>query len=431
MTQDLGDRRLYVGGSDVGAIIGVSPYCSPIELWQQKVGLAEQDVNEAMLAGSILEDSIVALYEQRTGYRTQRRNAPYVHPDYAYIQGHVDRIVVGEPGLMDAKASAYGPGYGEAGTDQVPPHVRVQMAVYLGLTGRDWCDVALLRNLRLDVYRIHHDPELYGQLVAVTVDFWTEHVLTGIPPAVDGTEGYRRFLANRFPSDSGIEMVATPEMALLIDELAGVRQDAKALETRQTLIENRIREAMGEASVLLAPGGKVTWKKNKDSARIDWKGVAEDLDAVRVSATLQLEPTGILGEGYTRLSTGELVIEWMTDADVQAVRRSSRAGNGASSPWVAHPGEMYRKTAIKRLMKRLPLGTDAETALAHEAEMEAETPTAPRPVARSLAVVREKLGITSGATSPDPEPVDDVPASPDSGDEPEDFGMVFDAADAK
>lgn len=220
------------------------------------------------------------------------------------------------------------------------------------------------------------------------------------------------------------------------------------------------------------------------------------LDAVRVSATLQLEPTGILGEGYiidyggkaqfeagyrglmklarrsgivasmdsqvvynndrfgiqlgtdpriehvpstdsadrggfrgvyawARLSTGELVIEWMTDADVQAVRRSSRAGNGASSPWVAHPGEMFRKTAIKRLMKRLPLGTDAETALAHEAEMEAETPTAARPVSRSIATVREKLGIPSGPVAPDP--VEDVPAV----DEAEDFGMVFDAADAK
>jgi recombination protein RecT len=215
------------------------------------------------------------------------------------------------------------------------------------------------------------------------------------------------------------------------------------------------------------------------------------LDAIRVSATLQLEPTGILGEGYiidyggkaqfeagyrglmklarrsgivasmdsqvvynndqfgiqlgtdpridhvpstdsadrggfrgvyawARLGTGELVIEWMTDADVQAVRKSSRAGNGASSPWVAHPGEMYRKTAIKRLMKRLPLGTDAETALAHEAERE-QTSTAPqRPVSRSLTAVRERLGV--GAPVAVPEPSEAVPDD----DDPEGFGALLD-----
>jgi len=277
VSQDLGDRTKYIGGSDVGAILGVSPYSSPIELWLEKTGQATTETNEAMLAGSVLEDSIVTLYEQRTGHTTQRKAAPYVHPDHPYLRGHIDRLIVGERGLMDAKASAYGPGYGEAGTDQVPPHVRVQMAWYLGLSGRSWCDVALLRNLRLDIYRIEHDPELYAGLVSVAVDFWTENVLTGTPPTVDGTDDYRRFLSSRFPKDDGVEMVATPELALLVDELAAVRADADIVERRRTLVENRIREAMGEASALLAPGGKVTWRKNKDSARTDWQLVAESL----------------------------------------------------------------------------------------------------------------------------------------------------------
>lgn len=305
MTQDLGDRRTYLGASDVGAIIGVSPFTSPIELWQLKVGQTEQDVSDAMRMGTLLEDAVCQLYEERTGYRTQRRNAPYIHPDHDFIQGHVDRIIVGERGGMDSKVSAYGPGYGEEGTDQVPPHVRVQMALYMGLSERTWWDVALLRDMRLRVYRLHHDPELYGQLVAVAVDFWHEHVQTGIPPAIDGTEEYRRFLSARFPADDGLEMVATPELALLVDELAGVKQDAKHLETRQTLIENRIRAAMGDASVLLAPAGKVTWKKNKDSARIDWKGVAEELALV-----VPTDAWATAVEARTETTTGARVLRF-------------------------------------------------------------------------------------------------------------------------
>lgn len=277
MSSNLGDRTKYLGASDIAAIIGVSPYCSPIELWQQKLGLLTVDESPYMRAGTVLEDSIVTLYEDRTGYRTQRRNLPYIHEDHPFLQGHVDRIVIGEPGLMDAKASAYGPGYGEPGTDQVPPHIRVQMTMYTGLTGRAWADVALLRNLRLDLFRVEHDGSLYAQLVAVAVDFWHEHVVKQVPPEVDGTEEYRRFLSGRFPADDGAEIVATPEVALLVDELADVQREGDAIERREELLKNRIREAMGGASVLLAPGGKVTWKKNKDSVRTDWQLVAESL----------------------------------------------------------------------------------------------------------------------------------------------------------
>jgi putative phage-type endonuclease len=277
MTANLGDRRTYIGASDIAAIIGVSPYLSPIELWQQKVGLTTSEESEYMRAGTVLEDSIVTLYEQRSGYRTQRRNAPYVHEDHPFIQGHVDRIVIGEPGLMDAKASAYGPGYGEAGTDQVPPHIRVQMGTYTGLTGRAWADVALLRNLRLDLYRVEHDGTLFAQMVAVAVDFWHEHVIKEVPPEIDGTAEYRRFLSDRFPVDDGMEMVATPEVALLVDELAVVQREASDIDRREELLKNRLRDVMGNASVLLAPGGKVTWKKNKDSVRTDWELVAETL----------------------------------------------------------------------------------------------------------------------------------------------------------
>lgn len=219
-----------------------------------------------------------------------------------------------------------------------------------------------------------------------------------------------------------------------------------------------------------------TMVRNADLQQASLESV---LDAIRVSATLKLEPTGILGEGYilkygstaqfeagyrglmklarrsgqvsamdaqvvyandpfdiqlgtepridhrptvegergayrgvyawARLTTGELVIEWMTEADVQAVRKVSRNGSGPSSPWVNHYGEMARKTVIKRLMKRLPLGADAEYALRHEAEQEATQEPVRRPSA-AITSIHQRLGIpatTAAGTDPAPagEPV--------------------------
>lgn len=77
------------------------------------------------------------------------------------------------------------------------------------------------------------------------------------------------------------------------------------------------------------------------------------------------------------LTNGRRYVEWMTTADIEIVRRSSRAGS--SGPWVTFWGEMARKTVLRRLMKRLPLETMAEHAMRLESEAEdrAIVPVAP------------------------------------------------------
>lgn len=265
-TSDLGDRSTYLGATDIAALVGVSQYKAPIDVYRFKVEGAPDIAGDAARIGLLLEPIIVAEYEHQTGYTTRRQNEA-VHPDYPFIRVHPDRIIVGQPGLMDAKASQYAHGYGEPGTDDVPPAVRVQMAVLMGVTRRLWADVALFKGTGgLTVYRVHHDPELYGQLVAVAVDFWQHHILAKVPPPADGSEGYRKFLADRYPTDAGTEMVATPEVALLVEELDAAQAAEKAAKEHVGLVKNRLMDAMGEHSVLLASAGKVTWKMQAASS---------------------------------------------------------------------------------------------------------------------------------------------------------------------
>jgi putative phage-type endonuclease len=265
-TSDLGDRTKYIGASDMGALIGVSPYASAIDVWRRLVEGATDTAGEPARIGLLLEPVIVQEYEHQTGYVTRRQNL-VKHPDYPWLVGHPDRIIVGEPGLMDAKASAYATGYGEPGTDEVPPAVRVQMAMYMGLTRRLWADVAMFKGTTgLSIYRVHHDADLYSRLISVAVDFWEHNVLGKLPPPVDGSDGYRKYLADRFPVDSGTEMVATPEVALLVEALIDAQAAAKVASARVELAKNQLKDVMGEASTLLATAGKVTWKMQAASS---------------------------------------------------------------------------------------------------------------------------------------------------------------------
>ena len=65
--QWLAHRRGLRNASESAAVLGISPWCTPYQLWLLKTGRAEPDVNVAMRRGTALEPAARAAYEERTG----------------------------------------------------------------------------------------------------------------------------------------------------------------------------------------------------------------------------------------------------------------------------------------------------------------------------------------------------------------------------
>jgi recombination protein RecT len=61
---------------------------------------------------------------------------------------------------------------------------------------------------------------------------------------------------------------------------------------------------------------------------------------------------------YAKLQGGGFQFVVMTRKQVDAIRAKSQSGRSANSPWKEYFPEMAKKTAIRRLMKMLPLSTD-------------------------------------------------------------------------
>lgn len=68
------------------------------------------------------------------------------------------------------------------------------------------------------------------------------------------------------------------------------------------------------------------------------------------------------------LKDGSQLLEVMTKAEIERVRKVSRASG--KGPWVEWWGEMARKTVMRRLSKRLPMSTDLETEFERDPTME-------------------------------------------------------------
>ena len=64
-------RAKYRNASETPAVLGVSPWVTPYQLWQQRTRRATQDVNFAMMRGTQLEPQARAAYEQLTGHVMQ------------------------------------------------------------------------------------------------------------------------------------------------------------------------------------------------------------------------------------------------------------------------------------------------------------------------------------------------------------------------
>ncbi len=61
-------RRKYRNASETPAVLGVSPWTTPYQLWLERTGRAEVQVNAAMRRGTELEPVARAAYEKLTGH---------------------------------------------------------------------------------------------------------------------------------------------------------------------------------------------------------------------------------------------------------------------------------------------------------------------------------------------------------------------------
>jgi putative phage-type endonuclease len=275
----VGDRMRGIGGSDAPAILGLSPWRTPVDVYMEKIGEAPQiEDTPAMYWGRALENVLAEEYARRTNARLRRVNRTLVHREHPFLIGHIDREVVANergPGVLEVKtAGRLTDEWGEPGTDEVPEHYLVQVQHYLAVTGRAWADLAVLflteREFR--IYHVPRDNDLVKVILAEEIRFWREHVEPQVPPPPRSLDDLRRVWPRHRP---GSISVASPEITAAAAQLAALRGQIKALEARADELVFAIQQAMADAEELHAEDGRVlaTWK-SVTTRSIDTKALA-------------------------------------------------------------------------------------------------------------------------------------------------------------
>lgn len=253
-------RRKGIGGSDAGAVCGVNPWKSPVQVWLDKTGRStEFEDNERMMWGRKLEDVVADHFAEVNGIKIRRNNAVLIHPEIPYMLANIDREIVGEKALLEVKtAGAHTLKTWES--DGAPASYQLQVQHYMAVTGYATAYLAvLIGGQKYMQFIIKRDDEVIQYLAKIESDFW-KFVTTNTAPPMDESSLTASTLNALYPTSNGQCVILPDEAAALLAEYELYSEAEKKAKKSKEQTKMQIQALMGEAELGIVDSKMVKWK---------------------------------------------------------------------------------------------------------------------------------------------------------------------------
>jgi putative phage-type endonuclease len=273
----LRERKNYLGGSDLGAIAGLNPYRTALDVYLDKTSDdISEETNAAMRWGNLLEDVVAKEYAQVTGYDIEIEPNTIYHPEYKFLAANidrwVDRWVNNGTHILECKTAGFTKAkeWGDLGTDQIPESYLVQVAYYAAICDVPKVDIAvLIGGQDFRIYTYERNKELEEKLIKIACNFWHNHIEKRIPPKCVNT----RDTFNLFPQSNYHEIVAESNILEKWKQLKAARAEESKIADTIEKLKTDIQEFMRDYDVLIDNQGNViaTWKNTAPKSFFDVK----------------------------------------------------------------------------------------------------------------------------------------------------------------
>lgn len=287
------ERRRTLGASEVPAVLGVSPYATPLDVYRAKFGvdrafdpeLAFIGHAEELTVGRWLRRFHPELGVLRRGYMARSVEAPWLHASF-------DRFVLRRGVAVPVQIKTAHQYAGGDWADEVPLPVQVQVQTELLVHGAayGWA-VGFVGGRRFHLHRIDRDEDFIRDvLIPDTRTFWHEHVVAEIPPDPSSPAE----AARRWAGDLDAEpLVADADLLDLIRDLDDAQAEAKRVDALVDELRLKIQIRMGEATELVDPDGRTlaTWRPRAGSRRLDTTRLRDEHPEIAADYTTVGTPT--------------------------------------------------------------------------------------------------------------------------------------------
>ena len=262
--QFLLDRKLGIGGSDVAAIMGLSPWATALDVFRDKTNpeLALDEPNEDMQRGIRVEKYILQEYSERSEVQLDTNVPTIIDPQYPFMRANIDAQVIGQNVVVEAKSTKAPISSWESG---IPEYYKTQVAYYAMLTNAERVDVPVLfSGWKYACFTYWRDETFEAEIKTSVINFWENHIVKNIPPQPTSAEE----LMIAYPKLEEKTITADNDMREKVYQLQEASEQRKALEKQEKKLKTEIQCFMGDAGLLDAGFCKLALKE-RNATRFD------------------------------------------------------------------------------------------------------------------------------------------------------------------
>ena len=267
-------RRLGIGGSDVAAIMGISPFATSRDLYNDKVGVEpviEEESNwVALEVGHRLEDLVAEIFSKKTGLEVFPVRIMFRHPLYPFMLADVDffvRMPDGSFAILECKTCNYN-AKDKWADGNIPDHYVYQVRHYMAVMNIHHAFIACLwGNSEKDFVYYPLDRDLLEEenIIEQEEYFWKEYVEKKVEPPLSGKPDlvlasirrYSGYADKSIPeiSISGLEARSLERYLSLSEEKSQLEKRKKEIDSEQKAIIVPFVEQMGQGCKALLEDG--------------------------------------------------------------------------------------------------------------------------------------------------------------------------------
>lgn len=286
----LEERRKSLGGSDMGAVLGLNKYRSPYTVWAEKTGrIGEEPENEAMRVGRDLEPYVASRFGEVSRKGVRRMNHLLRREDCPHLHANIDRQILGESSGLECKtASALNLKRYEGG--DFPESYYAQCVTYLAVTGwARWYLAALVLGKGFYCYQIttipdddtpewcessvYVSPEEIEAVKRCAEDFWHNYIEADSPPPMDGVASTTEALESIYAGGGGdVELFGRES---LVEQYQALMSRKKAIEKDADAIKQQLMDDLGDNETGFCGRYTVNWK-GQSRQTFDARAFAKD-----------------------------------------------------------------------------------------------------------------------------------------------------------
>jgi len=253
-------RRTGIGGSDVAAILGVSPFMTARDIYYDKLNIVsaidDGDNWVQKKIGHLLEDLVAEIFHRKTGYHIFQVKKMFRHPLHPFMIADVDYFIDlpdGSIAILEIKTTNHNATgkWWNGDTPVIPLNYELQTRHYMSVMNINKVYICCLygnNDNEVIIRQLDRDPAYESEMIALEEYFWENNILAQNPPPYieDGDlilESVRRHFGDADPKASAITL--NKHHSVQLARYLEFQQQKNELDKQVKMVDDQMKRVKG------------------------------------------------------------------------------------------------------------------------------------------------------------------------------------------